>query len=327
MNAHPDRKPSTAAFVIAFAIIYLVWGSTYLGMRVAIETMPPFIMAATRFTLAGAILLMIVRMKGAPRPTAGQWRDNILAGTFLLLGGNGMVAWSEQYLSSGIAALLLGASPVFMVLAEWAWPGGQRPTLPIFAGLTLGFAGVAWLAAPWETTGTDALDPKGTLGLLTACISWSIGSMISRHAKKPATPFLASALQMLGGGGALALGAAFRGELSSLDPASFSARSWIALGYLTLVGSLVGFSTFVWLMKHSTPARVATYAYVNPIVAVFLGWLILDEHLTPRTGMAAIIIIAAVAIITAQKGRPRSIPQQKHDPELPAGQKPQESTL
>jgi drug/metabolite transporter (DMT)-like permease len=314
MNAAPDKKPSTTAFVVAFAIIYLVWGSTYLGMRIAIETMPPFIMAATRFAIAGAILFLIVRLKGAPRPSLRQWRDNFIAGTFLLVGGNGMVAWSEQFLSSGIAALLLGASPVFMVLAEWAWPGGQRPTRSIFAGLALGFAGVAWLAAPWESASDGALDPKGLLGLLTACVSWSIGSMLSRHAKNPAPPFLASALQMLGGGTALAVVALLRGELNGLDPALFSARSWIALGYLTLIGSLVGFSTFVWLMKYSTPARVSTYAYVNPIVAVFLGWLILDEHLSTRTGMAAALIIAAVAIITVQKGRARlTAPQTNPD--------------
>jgi drug/metabolite transporter (DMT)-like permease len=303
MSAAPDNKPTLAALVTAFATIYLVWGSTYLGMRVAIETMPPFAMASARFLLSGLILYAFVRLRGAARPTARQWRDNAIIGTFLLLGGNGLVVWAEQFIPSGVAALVIGITPVFFVLAEWAWPGGQRPTALMFLGLVLGFIGVAWLAAPWETAADRALHPGGLAALIAACVLWTIGSILSRHARNPAPPFIASAMQMLCGGVALGLVASIRGELGELAPAAISARSWWAFAYLVLIGSLVGFSTFVWLMKHSTPARVSTYAYVNPVVAVFLGWLVLDEQVDKHIIFPALIIVAAVVLITTQRSR------------------------
>lgn len=303
MSAAPDGKPSVAALVTAFAAIYLVWGSTYLGMRVAIETMPPFAMAAGRFLISGAILYAFVRLRGAARPTRRHWRDNAVIGTLLLLGGNGLVVWAEQFIPSGVAALVIGITPVFFVLAEWAWPGGQRPTALMFLGLALGFAGVAWLAAPWETAVDRALHPGGLAALIMACVLWTIGSLLSRHTRNPAPPFVASALQMLCGGVALAVVACIRGEVGELEPAAISARSWWAFTYLVLIGSLVGFSTFVWLMKHSTPARVSTYAYVNPVVAVFLGWWILDEHVDEHIVLPALIIVAAVVLITTQRSR------------------------
>lgn len=306
MPALPEKPPSTTALVIAFATIYIVWGSTYLGMRVAVETMPPFTMAAGRFLIAGALLYGFVRLRGAAAPTARQWRDNAVIGTFLLLGGNGFVAWAEQFIPSGVTALLIGVSPVFFVLIEWAWPGGQRPSLLTFIGLALGFAGIVWLAAPWEHTAGHTLHTGGLIALIVASILWPTGSILSRHAKNPAPPFVASGLQMLCGGAALLVVAVARGELSSLHPAAISLNSWLAFAFLVLVGSLVGFSTFVWLMKHSTPARVSTYAYVNPVVAVFLGWLILGETVESRTLFAALIIVAAVVIITTQKARPKN---------------------
>jgi drug/metabolite transporter (DMT)-like permease len=311
MSAAPEHlpaKPSRTAFIIAFASIYLIWGSTYLGMRVAVETLPPFTLAAARYLIAGAVLFLIVSARGATRPTWRHWWDNTIAGTFLLLGGNGMVVWAEQYVPSSIAALILGISPAFMVLTEWAWPGGHRPSARVFVGLVLGLAGVAWLAAPWEHSRGGGIDLRGTIALVFACASWSFGSIFSRHVKNPAPPFVASALQMLGGGGALLITSLLAGEHHVLNLAAVSGRSWTAFAFLTLMGSLVGFSTFVWLMKHTTPARVSTYAYVNPVVAVFLGWLILDEPVTTRTVFAAAIIIAAVAIVTTQKNRQPAAP-------------------
>ncbi len=296
--------PSRTALTLAFTAIYLIWGSTYLAIRVAVETMPPFLMAAARFLTAGAILLAVLKLRGAPWPTWNQWRINTIIGTFLLLGGNGAVVWAEQFVPSGLTALLIGVGPLFIVLTEWAWPGGTRPTLITMTALLLGFAGVTWLAAPWETSAGGGIHFGGVGAILLACLSWGIGSIYSRHAKHGAEPFLASALQMLGGGGALAIAAVVHGDFGRLDFRAIAPRNWGAFAYLIGVGSLVGFSTFVWLMKHSTPARVATYAYVNPIVAVLLGWLILDEPITPRTIVAAIIIIAAVAIITTEKTRP-----------------------
>jgi drug/metabolite transporter (DMT)-like permease len=302
MNPAPQPRPSTAAFVLAFAAIYLIWGSTYLGMRVAVETLPPFTLAAARFLVAGTLLFVVVLSRGASLPTRAQWRSHAIAGTFLLLGGNGMVVWAEQFVPSGITALVIGLSPAFMVLTEWIWPGGHRPTVGTFIGLALGFIGVAWLAAPWEGSHTH-VDPRGFAAIIAACISWSVGSIYSRRVKDSGPPFVAAAQQMLAGGIVLALTAVATGEIHSLDLASISTRSWVALGYLTLCGSLVGFSTFVWLMKHTTPAHVSTYAYVNPVVAVFLGWLILNEAISGRTLIAAAIIVAAVVIITIQKSR------------------------
>jgi drug/metabolite transporter (DMT)-like permease len=309
-SAHPSSAaPSRGALILAFTAIYLIWGSTYLGIRIAVESMPPFLMAGIRFLIAGGILLAGLKMRGAAWPTAAQWRANAIIGTFLLLGGNGLVVWAEQTIPSGITALLIGVSPLFIVLTEWAWPGGMRPTTTTMAALGLGFAGVAWLAAPWQDSAESGLQPAGVIAILGACISWAIGSIYSRHSQHGADPFVASAMQMLGGGAALTLVASLRGDFQSVQIAAITPRAWAALVYLIGAGSLVGFSTFVWLMKHSTPARVATYAYVNPIVAVILGWLILKEPITLRSGCAAAVIVVAVAMITVTKSRaPKSKP-------------------
>jgi drug/metabolite transporter (DMT)-like permease len=295
--------PSRTALLLAFAAIYLIWGSTYLGIRVAVESMPPFLMAAARFLIAGTILFTFLKLRGAAWPTARQWRLNAVVGTFLLLGGNGAVVWAEQYVPSGLTALLIGIGPLFIVLTEWAWPGGTRPGGTTIFALLLGFAGVTWLAAPWENASHGGLHLGGVAAILLACVSWGIGSIYSRHAKHGADSWIASALQMLGGGGALLVAALLHGDFSALDLPSIPLRAWGAFAYLIGMGSLVGFSTFVWLMKHSTPARVSTYAYVNPVVAVFLGWLLLDEPIGPRTLVATAIIVTAVVIITVQKNK------------------------
>lgn len=298
----PVYAPTRASVALAFAAIYLIWGSTYLGIRVAIETLPPFLMASARFLIAGVVLFTLLRLRGAAWPTARQWRANAVIGTCLLLGGNGLVVWAQQFVPSGVTALLIGAGPLFIVATEWAWPGGTRPTSTTIAALLLGFAGVTWLAAPWQT-GQGAIAPAGILAILAACISWSIGSIYSRHARHGAEPLVSASLQMISGGAGLILVAWLHGDLGRLDLSAVSARSWTAFTYLVVMGSLVGFSTFVWLMKHSTPARVSTYAYVNPIVAVFLGWLVLGEPITPRTLVASAIILASVALITTQTSR------------------------
>jgi drug/metabolite transporter (DMT)-like permease len=297
------NAPSRTALVIAFATIYLVWGSTYLGIRVAVETLPPFLMAGARFLVAGGVLAGWLAVTRGFRVTAHQWRDNAIIGTFLLLGGNGLVAWAEQYIPSGLTALIIGSQPLMMVLTEWAWRGGHRPTLLTGVGLLLGFAGVAWLVAPWENAAAGGLHLGGVTAILVGGVFWAFGSIYGRRVRNPAESLTASALQMLCGGVALMLTAFARGDLAAFSPAAVSARSWLAFGYLILMGSLVGFSTFVWLMKHSTPARVSTYAYVNPLVAVFLGWLILGEPVTERTLAAAAVIVVSVAVITTQRSR------------------------
>lgn len=297
-----DRKPSPSAFILAFAAIYLIWGSTYLGIRVAVETIPPFAMAAVRFFIAGLLMLALLRLRGAVMPTRKQWRDSFIVGTCLLLGGNGLVAWAEQYVPSGIAALVIGVQPVFMVMTEWSWRGGQRPSAAVFVGMALGFLGVAYLAAPWETASASSLNIPGLAAILFGCLCWAFGSIYSRHAKPAALPLVGAAAQMLCGSFSLAAVAACRGEFAA-PLSTISSRSWWSLVYLIAVGSWVGYSTFVWLLKHSTPARVSTYAYVNPIVAMFLGWLILHEPISPRTAWSAVAIVAAVVIVTTQKNR------------------------
>ena len=304
--ATPSRTPPRRlAFVVAFVTIYLVWGSTYLGIRIAIESIPPFLMASARFLIAGSILFAILKVRGAAWPTAHQWRANGIIGLFLLLWGNGLVVWAQLAIPSGLTALLLGVSPLFIVLTEWAWPGGARPTALTMGALLVGFGGVTWLAAPWEKSGEGVLNPAALIALFAACVSWAIGSIYSRHSRHGADPTLAAALQMIVGGLALAILAGFHGDFREFELSTITPRAWVAFGYLSLIGSLIGFSTFVWLMRNATPARAATYAYVNPLVAVFLGWLILDEPITGRTLTAAIVIVASVVIITTEKSRAR----------------------
>jgi drug/metabolite transporter (DMT)-like permease len=292
------QSPSPRAYALAFATVYLVWGSTYLAIRVAVESMPPFALAALRFAIAGALLLALLRLRGAAWPTPRQWRAAAVSGGLLLLGGNGLVTWAEQTIPSSITALLIGSGPIFIVLVEWAWPGGSRPTLLTFGALLLGFAGVAWLAAPWENTGPGALDPAGVTAILCACVFWALGAIYTRHLRDPAPPFVGAAAQMLAGSVALALVAGARGEFTTWDFAATTPRSWAAFAYLIVLGSLAGYSAFVWLVKHATPAQTSTFAYVNPVVAVFLGWLLLDEVVTPRTLATSALILTAVLIVT-----------------------------
>ncbi len=304
MSQPAETSASRGALVLAFATIYLVWGSTYLAIRVCVESMPPFAMASARFLLAGALLFAFLKLRGAAWPTLQQWRSSAITGTFLLLGGNGLVVYAEQTVSSANAALFIGIGPLFTVLIEWAWPGGLRPNFLTFLALALGIAGVTWLAAPWESPSAGmGISLFDSLLLLGACLSWSFGAIYGRHVKNPASPFMTSAQQMLAGGVILALTAALRGEWTTLDLATISAASWQGFVYLVTIGSLVGFSTFVWLMKHSTPALVSTYSYVNPVVAVFLGWLILNEPVTSRTYVAAVLIVGAVVLLTLAKNR------------------------
>jgi drug/metabolite transporter (DMT)-like permease len=307
MSAHPSRT----ALLAGFAAIYLIWGSTYLGIRVAVETIPAFLMASARFLVAGVLVALFITVTRGFKATAKQWRDNTIVGGFLCLGGNGLVSWAEEKVPSGIATLIISAGPVFIVLMDWAvhaWSKdgsrGTRPNALTFAGLALGFAGLAMLVGPDVlASGVDGLNPWRVLGLLGATFFWSVGMMIMRYVREPAEPFTASGIQMLSGSVWLFLVSLATGELSRFDPSGITGRSVLAWVYLIIFGSLIGFSTFTWLMKHSTPAKVSTYAYVNPVVAVFLGWAVLDERVSPRIFLAAAIIIAGVALITIAKSR------------------------
>jgi drug/metabolite transporter (DMT)-like permease len=306
-----ENPVSRSALLLAFAAIYLVWGSTYLAIRVAVETMPPFFMSACRFLLAGGLLYGWLWLTRRIRPTPRQWFDNSIVGALLLLGGNGLVSWAEVKIPSGIATLLISVGPLFIVLADWLVLAvgrdatrGARPTAATLGGIALGFAGLAWLVGPDLGSGAaGGLDPWRVGGILLACLAWAGGSIYTRYARGPAEPMTAAAIQMVTGGVWLLLVSSLLGEPGRFEAGAVSLHSLGAWLYLVFVGSLVGFTTFVWLMKHSTPARVSTHAYVNPIVAVFLGWLLLDETVGPRTLAASVVIIAGVAIITTQKNR------------------------
>ena len=305
-----EKTPTKAALIAGFVTIYILWGSTYLGIRIAVETLPPFLMAAGRFLVAGGLITAWIALTRGFQATRRQWFDNSIIGALLLLGGNGMVSWSEQKVPSGIATLVVSLGPLFIVLLDWAVLSfgrdktqGTQPTFATFLGVSLGIAGLLVLVGPQLGHGADHLDPWRVGGLVLACFSWSAGSIYTRYARSPAEPFTASAMQMLTGSVWLFLVSLGMGEPFHFHFADVSAHSFFAWCYLVVAGSLVGFTTFVWLMKHSTPARVSTYAYVNPIVAVFLGWLVLREPVSPRIFAAAGIIVAGVAIITATKNQ------------------------
>jgi hypothetical protein len=295
------KTPSKTAFFFAFAAIYIIWGSTYLGIRVAVETMPPFLMAGFRFLISGTVLFTIMQLRGAPWPTLLQWRDNAIVGGCLLLGGNGIVSWAEQKVPSGLTTLILGASPISMVLLDWVRPGGKRPTLGLWIGIALGLTGLIILLGPGAIPSGSRPPLSRVVALIAASILWWIGSLYSKHSKNGAMPMNAASIQMLAGSGMMLLTGLLTHEAPLLKLQLISFHSWIAFAYLIFIGSLVAYPVYVWLLTHTTPVRLSTYAYVNPFVAVFLGWAILNEPVTPRIFLAAIIIIAAVAILTIHR--------------------------
>lgn len=294
-------RSMNARLIVAFATVYLIWGSTYLAIRFAIETLPPFGMAGTRFVLAGMVLFTIARLRGAAMPRAVHWRSATVVGALMLLGGNGGVVWAEQRVPSGLAALLIATVPLWMALLEWLRGETSRPSGKLALGLALGMAGVAWLASSGGTADGQRIDPLGALVLVGASLSWALGSLHARRARLPASPLFATALEMTMGGACLLAASLLRGEWSGFSLASVSARSAWSLVYLFLFGSLVAFTAYVWLLHHTTPTRAATYAFVNPLVAVVLGWAIVGETLTPVTLMAATVIIAAVVVIVTAR--------------------------
>src|SRR5215211_5226989 len=302
---------------IALLALYIVWGSTYLAIRFAVETIPPFMHAALRFLISGAILYIWRRMAGDKAPTLSNWKATAIVGAALLLGGNGLVAWAEQTVPSGIAALMISTSPFWLVLFEAARSGGVKPTWQSIVGLILGFGGVFLLIGPAEILGTSGrFDTFGITLLLLAPIFWSMGSIYARGADLPKSTLLGTGMEMLTGAVALFLVSLVKGELSGFSFAQVSTQSWLGLLYLITFGSLVGFVAYGWLLHNAPVSLLSTYAYVNPVVAVFLGWLFANEKLTPQMGVASAIIIASVILInsarqaSAKQGTARVLPQE-----------------
>jgi drug/metabolite transporter (DMT)-like permease len=292
---------SRAQIIAAFASIYLVWGSTYLAIRYAIATIPPFIMGGIRFLISGALLYLWARSRGAPRPTRIHWRNAIIAGAFLLVGGNGAVMWAEQVVPSGLTALLVSILPFWLVIIEWVRPPRRRPSGAVLVGLVVGFVGIIVLVGPSGIGGHGDVSPIGALVLILGSLSWAIGSFWSRDAQLPESGLLTTGMEMLGGGVLLLLVGTLTGEFSHFDIHGISKASAVGLLYLISFGSLIGFTSYIWLLDKVSPARLGTYAYVNPIVAVLLGWAIAGERLSIRTGIAAVIVICAVALITTAR--------------------------
>jgi len=304
-----NRQPSMRLqLILAFTAVYLIWGSTYLGIRYAVATLPPFLMAGSRFLIAGVILFSLARSRGIALPTRANWVAGAIVGLFLLVGGNGVVVLAEENVPSALTALLISMTPIWMTLIDWLRPHGVRPTIPVVVGLTLGFAGVALLIGPNIFTGSSGVDPWHMLLVPLASLSWAFGSIYARTAKMPTNLLMGTAIEMLCGGAILLALGLVRSEQSHFDVQAVSGASWIAFVYLITFGSLVAFTAYVWLLQNTTLARASTYAYVNPVVAVFLGWALAHEQLTPLTLVAAAIIIGAVTIITTFRTQPAPAP-------------------
>lgn len=297
--------------------LYFVWGSTYIGIRVSVETIPPFLMAATRFLVAGTILLVceaIVsgRLRADPTvpaaersrlPSLREWRDSAIVGGLLLFGGMGMVALGEKTVPAGIAAILVAMLPLWVAVLGRIFFGERLPAAAIL-GIVIGLVGVIVLVAPFDSSGGLAFDPFGILVLLLSPLAWGTGSLFSSHrAVLPRRPLTATGLQMVCGGSLLLLGSVVFGELRSFDVAAVTGRSWLGLLYLTTIGSLVGFTTFVWLLRVAPLPKIATYAYVNPIVAFVLAGILLGEAIEPRSVAAGAVIVFAVALIVTARSR------------------------
>jgi drug/metabolite transporter (DMT)-like permease len=304
---------------VGLLVLYIVWGSTYLGIAVAVETIPPFLMAGSRFALAGLVLLTwsVARAGGEFRaPSRREWRDSAIVGAALLGGGMGLVAWGEQTIPSGIAALIIALMPVWVAVFGRAFLGERLPGIAI-AGIVIGFIGVGILVGPTIAGESGALNPLGLLALLISPISWSLGSLYASHrATLPEQPLVATGLQMVCGAAVLFAFALLSGEPARFDPAAVSRESLLALVYLTIIGSLLAFTVYGWLLRVAPLPWIATYAYVNPVVAVILGTVIRNEPLDERTLVAGAVIVGAVALIVTARGR-MAAPRDRPAPEVP----------
>lgn len=325
MTPAPSRRPSTLAVVAALLTVYVVWGSTYLAIAIMIETLPALLSAGLRYATAGLLMLSFLWIRGRlrragseppERPTGRNWRAAAVVGTLLLLGGNGFVVLAELRIASGVAAVIVATVPIWLAVLD-ALLTGRRPSRLVMGGIAAGLVGVAILLAPVE--GLDRIDPIGVAMVLFAALSWAIGSLYARRAPLPRSGLLGTGMEMLAGGGALILGGVLIGEIGRADPSRFSVESLAAVAYLIVFGSILAFTAYTWLLAHVPVSTVGTYAYVNPIVAVALGALILSEPITLRTVLATAIIIGAV--IAMVSGRPREAEVAAPEPR-PATERP-----
>lgn len=299
------RARATAAqrtALIAFAAVYITWGSTYLGIAYAIRTIPIFLMGAMRFAIAGLVFVGIAVARGDPRPTRREFRSAAIAGVLLLAISNASVIWAETRVPSGTTSLLV-TTPLWLVLMEWA--RGRRPTRGVIGGLILGAVGIAILVGPGELAGTGQVDTVAACVLLLSSVVWATGSLYTRYAPLPDSPLMATGLEMVCGSAVLFVVAGVTGEFGQFAFAHVSTASWLGFGYLIVFGSWVGFTAYIWLMRNVPIEHAATYAFVNPVIAVILGWAVAGEPFYARTAVAAVFIVGAVASITLL-GTPRA---------------------
>ena len=287
-----DARPSRFKLLAAFAALYVLWGSNFLAIRYAAEAMPPFLMMAVRCLIAGAILFAWARLRDGVRPQPGQWRSAAAVGALLFLGCHGLLAWAEQSVPSGVAALVLALTPVWLTVLDWG-TGGPRPTRRAVLGLALGFLGLAFLVGP--APGRGALWPL--LVLVLSALSWAAGSLLSRRSSQPSSLVLASGMQLLAGGVALALVGLALSEAGRIDRGVLAPRAVGGFAYMVLVSSLVGFTAYTWLLRVAPPTQVGTYAFVNPMVALLVGWAVGGEAVSAATIAASGVIVAGVALI------------------------------
>lgn len=309
--------PKRIRIIIAFAALYIVWGSTYLGILFAIQSIPAFLMAGARFVLAGLIMFLIARTQGPLKSNWGEWRTSIIVGACLLLGGNGGVTISEKFIETGLASLIVATVPIYITLLGWFFGMTRRPTPLVWAGLGGGFVGVGILLGPaLRFSGSGNHHPLiGMSILLVGSFLWSAGSLYSRIAKHSAAPFLAAAQQMFCGGTLLMIVGLLAGEAKRFHPANITPLSLGAFVYLVLIGAIVGYTAYFWLLRNCDPAKVATYAYVNPIVAVILGAAFGGETVGRRTMLGAALILSGVVAVTTAKARKTSVPEAGETPE------------
>ena len=303
--------------ILAFAAIYIIWGTTYLVIRVAVETIPPFFMAGSRFVVAGVLTFIFLRARGVPSPQRRHWPAAVVIGGLLLAGGSGLVTWSEQTIPSGVAALVIATVPLWTTLFDWLFYRGGTPSKRVIAGILLGFLGIALLIGPGQFSGTAAFSWIALSVLLLSPILWSFGSLYSRQARLPHSSFMATAMEMFAGGILLIIAGLLTGEAGRLDLAAISTTSWLSLLYLIFFGSMIAFTAYIWLLKTVSASKVTTYGYVNPIIAVFLGGLILNEPVTASMIAAMVIIVVAVFLITVRQRQPSTPGQESNEQDRP----------
>jgi len=306
-------QPRAWKVLLAFATIYFVWGSTFLAIRVGVREVPPFLLAAMRFLVAGIVLYAWMRMRGTPSPTAREWGGASLLALLIFVFDYGLLFWAERRVPSGIAAVMMATIPVFMALAEIVFLRTQRLTLRLSFALLVGMGGVAVLVGRSVSLGEAPVDTAGAFALIVAAVSWSVAASLSRKLPLPSAKAMSSGAQMLAGGVLLTLTAALLGEFRGFHVQAVSRGAWLALAYLIVAGSIIGFTAYVWLLHHESPTKVGTYAYVNPVVAVLVGYFLGGEGLGPRTIAGTLLVLVSVVIITTTPAKKSAISASRHD--------------